>query len=205
MGATEMGTAEPDWARHQAPAGHLADMPLYEQLRLGGNGKTWTELVRDAPGEVRVAAAMPDTYGSYAAMEAAALAVWCDQPGDPGLLDAVEALAATVNAHNQIPAWDRARIRRRLLPVRPEVPVGAALDVTLIRPDDGWSRAVLGRAARWQGDRGRASQLLRHLMTAAGSKPSRRWLERAATLLQDPGATRMLRYWWTASPPPNRS
>jgi hypothetical protein len=39
-------------------------------------------------------------------------------------------------------------------------------------PDDGWSAAVLERAALWQGDRGRANLLLRHLLAAAGSKPS---------------------------------
>jgi hypothetical protein len=63
----------------------------------------------------------------------------------------------------------------------------------MIRPDDGWSQAVLDRAARWQGDRRGANLLLRHLAIATGSKPSRRWLERAATLRQDPGAAEMLR------------
>jgi hypothetical protein len=237
-----MGYPEPDWAAHEARVDHLADMPLYARRRFLGDGKTWTELVRDASGEVvvslallqirsalayclgpdwhelawrlaqilnrrrpvvsaadavwavRVAAAMPDTYESPSVMDAAtALAVWCDQPGDPGLLHAVEKLAATVDAHSQILARDRVRIRKRLLSLRAEVPAGAPLDVTMIRPDDGWSAAVLERAARWQGDRGRANLLLRHLLAAAGSKPSRRWLERAATLLQDPGAAEMLR------------
>ena len=114
---------------------------------------------------------------------ASALAVWCDQPGDAGLLDAIEALAATVDAHSDMLARDRARIRKRLLSLRPEVSADAALDVTMIRPDDGWSQAALDRAARWQGDHGHANLLLRHLMVAAGSKPSRRWMERAATLL----------------------
>ena len=237
-----MGYPEPDWAAHEARVDHLADMPLYARRHFLGDGKTWTELVRDASGEVvvslvllqirsalayclgpdwhelawrlaqilnrrrpvvsaadavwavRVAAAMPDTYESPSVMDAAtALAVWCDQPGDPGLLHAVEKLAATVDAHSQILARDRARIRKRLLSLRAEVPAGAPLEVTMIRPDDGWSAAVLERAARWQGDRGRANLLLRHLLAATGSKPSRRWLERAATLLQDPGAAEMLR------------
>jgi hypothetical protein len=102
-------------------------------------------------------------------------------------------LVATVDANRQIMARDRARLRRRLLSLRPEVPAGAPLEITMIRPDDGWSRAVLDRAARWQGDRRGANLLLRHLAIATGSKPSRRWLERAATLLQDPGAAEMLR------------
>ena len=237
-----MDHPEPDWAAHEARAGHLADMPLYARRSIGGYGQTWTELVREAPGEVvvslvllqirsalayclgpdwyelawrlaqilsrrrsvvsaadavwavRVAAATPDTYESPSVMDAAAaLAVWCDQPGDPELLHAVEKLAATVDAHSQIPARIRARIRKRLLSLRPEVPAGAPLDVTMIRPDDGWSAAVLERVAHRQGDHGHANLLLRHLVVATGSKPSRRWLERAATLRQDPGAATMLR------------
>ena len=58
---------------------------------------------------------------------------------------------------------------------------------------DGWSAAVLEQAARWPGEAGGANLLLRHLMAAAGSKPSRKWLERAVALLRDPGAAEMLR------------
>jgi hypothetical protein len=148
----------------------------------------------DAVWAVRMAADMPDTYDAPSVMDVAvALAGWCDQPGDPELLHAVEQLAATVDAHAEITARDRTRIRKRLLSLRPEVPVGAPLEITMIRPDDGWSAAVLKRVAHWQGDHGHANLLLRHLMVAAGSKPSRRWLERAATLRQDPGAATMLR------------
>jgi Domain of unknown function (DUF4132) len=148
----------------------------------------------DAAWAVRMAAAMPDTCESPPVMDVAvALAGWCDQPGEPMLLHAVEMLAATVDANRQIMARDCTRLRRRLLSLRPEVPVGAPLEITMIRPDDGWSRAVLDRAARWQGDRHGANLLLRHLAIATGSKPSRRWLERAAALRQDPGAAEMLR------------
>lgn len=241
MGSTEIGRAEPDWATHEARAGHLADMPLHTPLRVR-DGQAWAEMLRDAPDEVvvsllllqirsalayslgpvwhelvwhlptvlgrrrpavsaadavwavRMAADMPDTYDAPSVMDVAvALAGWCDQPGEPMLLHAVEMLAAAVDANRQIPARDRARLRRRLLSLRPEVPAGAPLEITMIRPDDGWSRAVLDRAARWQGDRRGANLLLRHLAIATGSKPSRRWLERAATLLQDPGAAEMLR------------
>lgn len=241
MGPAETNRPEPDWAVHEAQAGHLADMPLHTPLRVR-DGQAWAEMLRDAPDEVvvsllllqirsalayslgvvwhelvwalptvlgrrrpavsaadavwalRVAAAMPDTYESPSVMDvAAALAVWCDQPGDPGLLHAVEMLAATVDARRQIVARDRARLRKRLLSLRPEAPAGAPLDITMIRPDDGWSRAVLDQAARWQGDSRGANLLARHLAIAAGSKPSRRWTERAATLLQDPGAAGMLR------------
>jgi hypothetical protein len=235
-----MGYPEPDWAAHEARAGHLADMPLHTPLRVR-DGQAWAEMLRDAPDEVvvsllllqirsalayslgpvwyelvwhlpkvmgrrrpavsaadaawavRMAAAMPDTCESPPVMDVAvALAGWCD-PGEPMLLHAVEMLAATVDANRQIMARDRARLRRRLLSLRPEVPAGAPLEITMIRPDDGWSRAVLDRAARWQGDRRGANLLLRHLAIATGSKPSRRWLERAAALLQDPGAAEMLR------------
>ena len=236
-----MGYPEPDWAAHEAQAGHLADMPLHTPLRVR-DGQAWAEMLRDAPDEivvsllllqirsalayslgpvwyelvwhlptvmgrrrpavsaadaawaVRMAASMPDTCESPPVMDVAvALAGWCDQPGEPMLLHAVEMLAATVDANRQIMARDRARLRRRLLSLRPEVPAGAPLEITMIWPDDGWSRAVLDRAARWQGDRRGANLLLRHLAIATGSKPSRRWLERAATLLKDPGATEMLR------------
>ncbi len=242
MGGAGRDEAEPDWAGHEARAGHLADLPPYGQFQFRAVVQAWTERVRDAPADVaaslalllirqaparvggpgglnlmsglnevlrrrrlvvpaadaawavRVAAAMPDSYGSHAVMNAAAaLAVWCDQPRHPSLTDAVENLTATVHAHEEIPAGDRARISKRLLSLRPEVPADAALEVTVIQPGDGWSRAVLEQAARWQGGRGSANLLLRHLMAAAGSKPSRRWVERAATLLQDPGAARMLR------------
>jgi uncharacterized protein DUF4132 len=148
----------------------------------------------DAAWAAQVTAAMPDSHGSTAAMDvAAALALWCDQPRDPGLQQAVEALAATVDAHRAMYAPDRARIRKRLLALRPEVPVGAALEVTMIRPDDGWSRAVREQAARWSGDARGANLLLRHLAAAAGSKPSRRWTEQVTTLLEDPEAAGLLR------------
>jgi len=148
----------------------------------------------DAAWAVRLAAGMPDSYGSHAVMDvASALAIWCDRPGDPGLLDAVEALVATVDAHGQMLARDRVKIRRRLLSLRPEAPAGGPLDTTMIRLGDGWSAAVLEQAARWPGDPGGANLLLRHLVAAAGSKPSQRWQARAVALLQDPGAEEMLR------------
>ncbi len=245
MGDAGRDEAEPDWAGHEARAGHLADVPPHGRFYAHDGrrmGQDWAERVRDAPDDVaaslllllirgapeqvggpdvhdliwsleqvlhrrrlvlpasdaawavRAAAVMPEQWGSYAVMDAAsALAVRCGQPGDPGLLDAVEALAAAVEAQGQMLARDRTKIRKRLMSLRPDVPAGGPLDMTLIRPDDGWSAAVLDEAARWQGDPGGANQMLRHLAAAAGSKPSRRWLERAATLLQDPGAVRMLR------------
>jgi hypothetical protein len=189
-----MGHYEPDWAAHEARAGHLADMPLHTPLRVR-DGQAWAEMLRDAPDEVvvsllllqirsalayslgpvwhelvwhvpkvlgrrrpavsaadavwavRMAADMPDTYDAPSVMDVAvALAGWCDQPGEPMLLHAVEILAATVDANRQIMAKGRARLRRRLLSLRPEVPAGAPLEITMIRPDDGWSRAVLDRA-----------------------------------------------------------
>jgi hypothetical protein len=147
----------------------------------------------DAAWAVRAAAGMPGSWGSYAVMDAAAaLAVSCDQPRDPGLLDAVEALVAAVDACRAMPARVRAKIRRRLLSLRPEAPAGGPLDTTMIRPDDGWSASVLKQAERWQGDPAGANLLLRHLTAATGSKPSRKWQERAVALLQDPGAEEML-------------
>lgn len=148
----------------------------------------------EAAWAARVAAGMPDTWGGADVMAAAAaLAAWCDQPGDPGLLSAVEALATAVDTHTGMLARDRARIRKRLLPLRPEAPAGRSLDVIMIRPGDGWSKVVLDQAARWQGHPAGANLLLRHLEIASGSRPSRRWLERAAMLLEDSGAAEMLR------------
>ena len=90
-------------------------------------------------------------------------------------------------------ARDRTKIRNRLLSLWSEAPADGPLDMTPIRPDDGWSAAVLEHAARWQGDPAGANLLLRHLVAAAGSKPSRRWQERVVTLLRDPGAEEILR------------
>jgi hypothetical protein len=68
-----------------------------------------------------------------------------------------------------------------------------ALDLTMIRQDDGWSRAVLAQAAQLPDRTGAGNLLLKHLMEASGSKPSPRWLARAAALLQDPGSAGLLR------------
>jgi hypothetical protein len=48
-----MGHYEPDWAAHEARAGHLADMPLHTPLRVR-DGQAWAEMLRDAPDEVVV-------------------------------------------------------------------------------------------------------------------------------------------------------
>jgi hypothetical protein len=150
-----MGHPEPDWAVHEARAGHLADMPLHTPLRVR-DGQAWAEMLRDAPDEVvvsllllqirsalayslgpvwhelvwhlptvlgrrrpavsaadavwavRMAADMPDTYDAPSVMDVAvALAGWCDQPGEPMMLHAVEMLAAAVDANRQIMARDR--------------------------------------------------------------------------------------------------
>ena len=148
----------------------------------------------DAAWAVRTAAALPDIWGSHAVMGAAvALAAWCGQRDDPGLLEAVEALAATVDAHAEMPAWAKTRTRKRLLPLRLAALADGTLDTTMIQPDDGWSAAVIKQAERRQGDPGGANLLLWHLMAAAGSKPSRQWQERAVALLRDPEAAEILR------------
>ena len=245
MGGSGHGAAEPDWAGHEARAGHLVNVPRrHDWVRSGQDGaamRAWTESVHGAPADVaaslllllirrarvwgpdghdlmwgleevrarrrqlvvsaadaawavRLAAGMPDGYGSLGVMEAAAaLAVWCDQPGDPGLQEAVEALVAAVDAHDAMLARDRAKIRKRLLSLRPAAPAGGPLDTTMIRPGDGWSAAVLEQAGRWPGEADGANLLLAHLAAAAGSKPSRKWQERAVALLRDPGAEEMLR------------
>jgi Domain of unknown function (DUF4132) len=245
MGGAELEQAEPDWAGHEARAGHLADVSRWHDwVRSGQDAaamRAWTESVHGAPPDVaaslllllirrasahargpdgpdltwglkevrgrplvvsaadaawavRKAAAMPGGYGSQGVIEAAAaLAVRCGRPVDRGLLEAVEVLGVAVDAHSGMLARDRTRIRNKLRSLRSQAPAGESLDTTMIRPGDGWSAAVLEQAARWRGDPGGANLLLRHLAAAAGSKPSRKWQDRAVALLADPGAEEVLR------------
>lgn len=69
----------------------------------------------------------------------------------------------------------------------------ASLNLTMISQDDGWSRAVLARAAHRPDPHGTGNLLLKHLTTASGSKPSAKWVAGAAALLRDPGAAGLLR------------
>jgi hypothetical protein len=197
---------EPDWAFHEVHAeerasrvllllhriperySQSADTDLY--IRCLETGRLVLPAA-DVAWALRTAAALPATRGSHEAMDLAArLASWCEEPDDPELREAAATLLAVVEERH---FYGSADVRKRLLTLSLQDPSDGTLNLTMIRQDDGWSRAVLARAAQRPDPDGAGNLLLKHLTTATGSKPSAKWLARAAALLRDPGAAGLLR------------
>jgi hypothetical protein len=63
----------------------------------------------------------------------------------------------------------------------------------VIAPADGWAAAVLAELPARAAAASSASQLLRHLATAQGSKPSKAWMAETARLTGDPDAGRVVK------------
>jgi uncharacterized protein DUF4132 len=197
---------EPDWAFHEAHAGERASRVLlllhripetYSQsadtdlyIRCLETGRLALPAA-DVAWALRTTAALPATRGSHEAMDLAArLAGWCEEPTDPEVREAAATLLAVVEERH---FYGSADVRKRLLTLSLQDPPDGTLNLRMIRQDDGWSRAVLARAAQLPDPDGAGNLLLKNLTAASGSKPSPRWLARAATLLRDPGTAGLLR------------
>jgi hypothetical protein len=166
---------------------------LISRLRVAQSGKRQLALpAADVAWALRAAAALPVAWGSADAMVAAAnLASWCEEPGDLDVREAAAMLLAVTDERGW-PAAARTKIRKRLLPLRPQAPSGGPLDLSMFRLDDGWSRAVLARVEQRLDPDGTGNVLLQHLLAASGSKPSAKWLDRVTIPLRDEGAARLL-------------
>jgi hypothetical protein len=148
----------------------------------------------DAAYALRAAAALPDRWHSGAVMATAArMAAWCAEPSDPDVRGAVVELTAAVGRRSQLSARHRGKIMRSLAGFAPPTPGDGPLDMSLITSGDGWSAAVLDHLGEWAGAALPANLLLRHLASAAGSKPAKMWLAIASDLLRAPEARGMLK------------
>jgi hypothetical protein len=203
---------EPDWAYHEAHADDLASAVLLSIRHAPRGLSTWgndLDLVRsfrllddkrrvvlpaaDVVWALRAATDLPNTWVANEALLAAAnVASWCGEPDDPRLRGAAAELLEAVASRNMY-GRDRLKIMRILQPLQAEVVEEGYLDLSMIRQDDGWSRAVIAQVARQPDPDGAGSLLLKHLNTASGSKPSSKWLDRTTVLLQDQGAADLLR------------
>lgn len=154
----------------------------------------------DAVCGLRTAARLADSYAAGPVMSKAFAIAAQAQPGTSAdLRSAVQELAHSVKERTKLGAPARARLRRQLLLTLP--PSGEqpdeAIDTSLIAPDDGWAAAVLPELAAWHGAAGvsapSVNNMLRHLVAASGSKPSKTWLARAGELARDADAARVVR------------
>jgi len=153
----------------------------------------------DAVRALRTATRLADGYPAVAVLsKACALAARARPGSSTELRPALQQLARSVSERSLIGEADRARLRRRLLTLAPpgQQP-DEAIDRSLIAPGDDWGAAVLPGLAAWQaaagGSPARANQLLRHLIAASGSKPSRSWLARAGELVRDADGAQVVR------------
>lgn len=155
---------------------------------------SFTPPASDAAYALRAAMAMPDWFFCREAIVAAtALAARCEDRADPGLQMAARDMAVDLDRRKSLYADRTSRARKNLLKLRIEPAADQPLDTSRMIHGDGWSAAVLPQLARWPSPTGQASQLLRHLESASGSKPAKSWLSAASGLLTDSGSPAALR------------
>ncbi|HEX9031356.1 MAG TPA: DUF4132 domain-containing protein [Streptosporangiaceae bacterium] len=149
---------------------------------------------RDAAYVLRTSASLPDTWqASDVLVCASALAARTDAPGHWRLERAVAEFTGSVTDRKYVPAADRSRILRNLRQLRPRPGPRAPVDTTAIAANDGWSAVVLAELAGWAGPADPVNALLHHLSSAAGSRPTRKWLAAAAEVLAADEARQVLR------------
>ncbi len=149
---------------------------------------------RDAAYALRTAAALPDTWSASEVLVcASALAARAKSPADRRLPEAAAELAATLRARRYVSERDRARISRDLSRLGPPPRRSPGLEVSAITAGDGWSALVLPELASWTGPVRPANALIRHLLSASGTRPPAAWLATASELLAEPDASRLLR------------
>lgn len=148
---------------------------------------------------LRTAAGHADSYPAGTVLaKALAMAAQAKPGTSADLRSAIQELAHSVSERTHLGVSERARLRRGLLTLAPsgEQP-DEAVDTSLIAPGDGWAAAVLAELAAWRGAPGvsapSVNNMLRHLATAPGSKPSKAWLARAGELARDADAARVVR------------
>jgi hypothetical protein len=156
------------------------------------NPRTYTVTAGEAVWALRTSASLPDSWQSGDVMSTAlALAARAGPETGHALRTALETFSKSVNERLTITAPDRSKLTRGLAKLAPSEPADGMIDTSLIAPVDGWAAAVLAELSTWQHAAADVSQLLRHLATAAGSKPSPAWLAKAAQLLGDADARRL--------------
>ena len=144
---------------------------------------------------LRTAVTMADTFAAGVVLTKALSMAAQARPGTgAGLSSAIQEAAHSVNQRTQLAAPDQARLRQQLLLelTPPGEHSGEVVDTSLIVPGDGWAAAVVPELAAWDGAAS-VNTLLRHLLAASGSKPSKAWLARSAELARDAGAARVVR------------
>jgi hypothetical protein len=158
------------------------------------NPRKYTATDEEAAYALRTAAGLPDNYWASAVMPTAlALAA----RARPGTSDALRAAIATfsrsVDERVRLPTPDRSKLKRGLVKLTPPEPADGDIDTSVIAPADAWAVAVLPELSTQQGAASSVNQMLRHLATAPGSKPSKAWLAETATLVGDPEAGRVVK------------
>jgi hypothetical protein len=144
---------------------------------------------------LRTAVTMADTFAAGVVLsKALSMAVQARPGTGAGLSSAIREVAHSVNQRTQLAAPGQARLRQQLLLelTPPGQQSGEVVDTSVIVPGDGWAAAVVPELAAWDGAAS-VNTLLRHLLAASGSKPSKAWLARSAELARDAGAARVVR------------
>lgn len=114
-----------------------------------------------------------------------------EQPLSLEQQDFVEALIATIDARTRIGRSDSQHARTQLLRM---LPVDhTTVETAAIAPVDCWATHVLPQLAGLSGHTAAVNTVLRHLLVANGSQPSKTWLGRLRPLLEDPTGPLTLR------------
>ena len=152
----------------------------------------------DAVRAVRTAAGLAQQQVGAALSKAIGMAAQARPGTSADLRPAIEELARSVNERPELGAPRRARLRRQLLALtldgdQPD----EMIDTSVVAPGDGWAAVVLPELRAMHEAQGASAPsvntLLRHLVTASGSKPSKAWLARARELAREAGAARVVR------------
>jgi hypothetical protein len=95
----------------------------------------------------------------------------------PGTGDALRSALATfsrsVDKRLNLNTRDRSKLTRGLAKLTPPEPADRVIDTSVIAPADGWAAVVLPELSTRAAAASSVNQLLRHLATAPGSKPSK--------------------------------
>ena len=106
-----------------------------------------------------------------------------EHPGDPSVYRALSSAGIALD-EAQMRSQRSARVRQRIRTLVAASAPGGLLDLSLLEEGDAWyaaaSTAVREHASRWDG----VQELMSHLASARGARPSRGWSERTRALLR---------------------
>jgi Domain of unknown function (DUF4132) len=103
----------------------------------------------------------------------------------------VKVLVASIDARRRLGQSDAQQARTRLLRLLPSD--DTSVDTNAIADVDGWASHVLPRLSALSDDAPAVNSVLRHLLAANGSKPSKSWLSRLRPLLAEPVGSETIR------------